>query len=101
MASRNRYSFPTTSLENSFVKNCYYQCATTSGLWQHKWRPIIFGLIVDNFDVEYVGERHSQNLSNVIKEHYDITENWKGDLYAGINLTWDYVKRTCRLTMDN
>ena len=24
-----------------------------------------------------------------------------GDLYAGINLTWEYVQGTCRLTMDN
>ena len=27
----------------------YYQCATTPGLWRHKWRPILFALIVDDF----------------------------------------------------
>ena len=28
---------------------------TTPGLWNHKWRPIIFTLVVDDFGVEYVG----------------------------------------------
>ena len=32
----------------------YYQCATTPGLWQHKWRPIVFVLVVNNFGIEYV-----------------------------------------------
>ena len=53
------------------------------------------------FGVEYFGSRHSQQLRGALKEHYNITKNWKGDLYAGINLKWDYTKRTCRLTMDN
>jgi hypothetical protein len=26
----------------------YYQCATMLGLWHHKWRPIMFVLIVDD-----------------------------------------------------
>ena len=28
-------------------KSGYYEVATTPGLWRHKWRPIIFGIIVD------------------------------------------------------
>jgi hypothetical protein len=27
----------------------YYKAATTPGLWRHKWRPIMFALIVDDF----------------------------------------------------
>eukprot|EP00804_Cyclotella_cryptica_P010880 CCRYP_008804-RA/>CCRYP_008804-RA protein AED:0.45 eAED:0.45 QI:0/-1/0/1/-1/1/1/0/112 len=60
----------------------------------------MFTLIVDDFGVEYVGEQHAHHLQGVIKKHYELTKNWKGDLYAGINLEWNYSNRTCRLTMD-
>ena len=80
-------------------KKGYYQCECTPGLWRHKWRPIMFTLIVDDFGVEYVGEHNAHHLRNTIKEFYDLTENWKGDLYAGINLAWNYSKRTCHLSM--
>ena len=70
-------------------------------MWRHKWRPIVFTLIVDNFGVEYVGKRHADHLLNAIKENYDVTVNEKGELYAGINLKWDYDKCTCRLTMED
>ena len=54
---------------------------------------------MDDFGIEYVGERHALHLKTVLEEHYDVTVNWKGDLYSGINLDWDYVARTCRLSM--
>eukprot|EP01082_Thalassiosira_pseudonana_P004270 g3915.t1 g3915 contig14:1435-2889(-) len=28
----------------------YYQCQYTPGLWRHKWRPITFSLVVDDFE---------------------------------------------------
>eukprot|EP00804_Cyclotella_cryptica_P006569 CCRYP_021175-RA/>CCRYP_021175-RA protein AED:0.46 eAED:0.46 QI:0/-1/0/1/-1/1/1/0/211 len=61
----------------------------------------MFTLIVDNFGVEYIGEHHAHHLCDTIKEFYDLTENWKGDLYAGINLAWNYSNRTCCLSMDD
>ena len=60
----------------------------------------MFTLIVDNFGVEYLGDQHAHHLRDVIKKHYELTENWKGNLYAGINLEWNYSKCTCRLTME-
>ena len=87
-------------LESRLNAAGYYQLDATPGLWRHKWRPIMFTLIVDDFGVEYVGKQHAIHLRDTIKQHYDLTENWNGDLYAGINLVWNYKKRTCRLTMD-
>ena len=62
-------------------------------------------LLVDDFGIEYVGERHALHLKSVLEKHYDITVNWKGYLYSGINLEWNYnpvhTKRTVRLTMDD
>ena len=37
------------------------------GIWRHKWRPIQFYLIVDEFDVEYVGKQHADNLATILK----------------------------------
>ena len=78
----------------------YYQCATTPGLWRHKWRPVSFVLIVDDFGIKYVGRRHAQHLLTALQENYKVTTDWDGKKFAGIDLKWDYNKRTCRLSMD-
>ena len=49
-------------LKELLAKYGYYQCATATGLWRHKWRPILFSLIVDDFGVEYIGDRHTYHL---------------------------------------
>ena len=33
-------------------------------------------------------------------KNYNITEDWEGKKYDGIDLKWDYEKRTCGATMD-
>ena len=60
--------------------------------------PIFLG--VDDFGVEYVGKKNADHLATVLKKYHNITEDWEGKKYAGINLKWDYDKRTCRATMD-
>eukprot|EP00804_Cyclotella_cryptica_P010860 CCRYP_008771-RA/>CCRYP_008771-RA protein AED:0.34 eAED:0.27 QI:0/0/0/1/0/0/5/0/537 len=87
-------------LETRLNASGYYQLDATPGLWCHKWRPIMFTLIVDYCSVEYVGLQHAYHLHNVIQKHYNITKNWKDDLYACINLAWNNFTCTCRLTME-
>jgi hypothetical protein len=79
----------------------YYECATTPGLWRHKWRPIIFVLIVDNFGVQYTGREHAEQLRATLQAHYEVTTDWEGTKFAGIDLQWDYTTRTCHATMDS
>ena len=71
------------------------------GLWKHQWRPIQFCLIVDNFGIEYVVERHIYHLRSVLKQHYAITEDWTGTKFGRINIKWNYAQkhdeRSCRL----
>ena len=88
-------------LEERLNKVGYYQCPTTPGLWRHKWRPILFCLIVDNFGIEYVDKRHADHLRNILLEHYEITQDWSSSRFSVIDLTWDYSKRTCRLSVNN
>ena len=39
------------------------------------------------------------NIIRVIKEKYELTEDWDGDLYCGIRLKWDYSKHTLDISM--
>ena len=86
-------------LRKRLKKHGYYQCPTTPGLCRHEWRPVVFCFFVDDFGIEYDGERHALHLKTFLEEHNKITHNWKGDLYSGINLQWDYTNRTCLLSM--
>ena len=88
-------------LEQRLNKAGYYQCPTTPSLWRHKWRPILFCLIVDDFGIKYVGKRHADHLQDILLEHYELTQDWSGSRFAGIELTWDYTNRTCRLYIKN
>ena len=71
----------------------YFKTATTPGLWRHKWRPIQFALIVDDFGVKYVGREHAEHLVSVLKKYHDISEDWEGTKFTGIDLEWNYAAR--------
>lgn len=51
----------------------YFQCATMASLWQHKWWPILFVFIVDDFGIKYVGKQHTDHLHVALSEHYQVT----------------------------
>ena len=57
-------------LETRLIKHDYYQYPHTPGLWHHKWRPILFSVIVDDSGVEYEGKHHADHLLNALKEKY-------------------------------
>ena len=86
-------------LEERLAKHGYTQSDMTPGYWSHDTRPISFTLIVDDFGVKYVGEEHAQHLIDVLKEHYEVAEDWKGEKYGGITLDWDYLKRKVHMSM--
>ena len=71
----------------------YYEAHSTPGLWRHKWRPIQFCLIVDDFGVEYVGIEHFNHLLTLLKKYHQIQTNMVGDKIAGINVQWDSLGR--------
>ena len=73
-------------LRERLEKEDYYEARTTPGLWRHKWRPIKFCLVVDDFGVEYVGKQHADHLATIFKKYHNITEDWEGKKYAGIDL---------------
>jgi hypothetical protein len=62
-------------------------------------RPITFTLVVDDFGVKYVGKQQAEHLKNALEETYTVSTDWTGGLYCGIALTWDYRKRSVKLSM--
>ena len=86
-------------LEKRLGLHGYTQSKYTPGLWSHETRPISFSLVVDDFGVKYVGKEHADHLIAVLKEHYEITEDWKGTKYCGITFNWDYKNREVHMSM--
>jgi hypothetical protein len=68
----------------------YSQCKIVPGLWRHETRPIVFTLVVDDFGVNYVNKQDADHLMSVLKQHYSVTEDWKGKHYIGMHLHRDY-----------
>ena len=48
-----------------------------------------------------MGGEHAHHLHQVLQEYYKISEDWKGNIFAGLDLEWNYAAkhndRTCRL----
>jgi hypothetical protein len=75
---RGCYGLPQAGiLANNFLRERleeegYYKAHSTPGLWKHKWRPIQFCLIMDDFGIEYVGIKHFNHLSTLLKKYHQI-----------------------------
>jgi hypothetical protein len=77
-------------LEEWLNKHGYMQNQSIPGLWTHQLRPISFTLVVDDFGIYYVGQEHAMHLISILKEHYKLSEDWKGTKFIGLTLKWDY-----------
>jgi hypothetical protein len=69
------------------------------GLWKHRTRPISFTLVAADVGVKCFGKEHVDHLPWCIKQKYQLTEDWTGDLYCSINLSWDYDAQTLNISM--
>jgi hypothetical protein len=95
-------------LANNLLQDClakfnYYEAATTPGLWRHKWCPIMFALINDDFTIQYIGDAHLDHLCQALRKHYKVSKELNGTRFAGMILKWNYspnhTKCSCCLSM--
>jgi hypothetical protein len=77
----------------------YHECVKTPGLWKPDSQPLTFTLVVDDFGVKYECKEDVDHLIASIKSTYMLTKDWKGNLYCGISLDWDYVNQTVDILM--
>ena len=53
-----------------------------------------------DFGVKYVREEHAKHLLNILLKNYEgVHEDWGGTTFCGITLKWDYIRRTCEISM--
>ncbi len=74
-------------------KEGYYQAGRTPGLWKHKWWPIQFCLIIDDFGVEYVAIKHFNDLLSVLQRYHQVQINMAGNMILGLNVQWDFLSK--------
>ncbi len=86
-------------LEQRLNKHGYFQNKAIPGLWTHQTRPISFTLVVDDFEIKYIGQEHVMHLSSILKEHYELSEDWKGSKFIGLTLKWDSSGRKVHISM--
>ena len=58
----------------------------TPGLWRHNTRKTTFALCVDDFGTKYFSKDDAHHLIDAVKTNYEVTIDWNGSLYIGINL---------------
>ena len=54
----------------------------------HKWLPVCFTLVVEDFGVKYVKKKHLDHLVNALTEHYEIYQYWEDKKYCGLKFEW-------------
>ena len=86
-------------LQKHLAKFGYAPVARTPSLWKHASRPVTFSLVVDDFGVKYVDKKHAEHLIHALTQLYQISIDWKGTLYLGLTLKWDYQKRIVDISM--
>jgi hypothetical protein len=89
----------TQLLQKSVAPFGYYPSRHTPGLWLHTTRPVAFSLIVDDFEVKYVGKQYADSLRNALLRSYELTIDWEGKLYSGMTFQWYNKHRTCYISM--
>jgi len=63
-------------LHECLAKRGYFELPHTPGLWTHVHHPVWFTLVVDDFEVKFVGKEHTQHLLDALKGHYTIETEW-------------------------
>jgi hypothetical protein len=78
----------------------YAPVPLTHSLWKHNKRDIVFTLVVDDFGVKYTKREDAEHLiTTTLEKHYNVSTDWTSTRYCGLTLAWDYVNRTCDVSM--
>ena len=91
MICRRQVILANELLTKLLVTKGYRPHRHTPGLWKHKWRPVWFSLVEDNFGVKLIRKQHAIHIVDTLKEWYKVSEDWDGTRYCGITIEWDYV----------
>ena len=78
----------------------YKKHSQVEGYFRHETRDIDFTLVVDDFLIRYTNDADLAHLTQAIEKYYTFKVDKDAKQYVGIQLQWDYTRRTVRLSMD-
>jgi hypothetical protein len=77
----------------------YSQTETTPGLCKHKWCPVWYSLVIDDFGVKYIGKEHVQHLLQTVQKYYKCFFEPEGERNCGLTIKWDYPGKKVHIVM--
>ena len=86
-------------LKNHLAKYGYKPVPRTPALWTHETYDTTFTLCVDDFGIKYTSKDKALHLLNALKDLYKITIDWKGELYIGLSIQWNYAAKRVTISM--
>jgi hypothetical protein len=75
------------------AKYGYTPAPQTPGLWCHESHNVSFCPVVDDFGIKYVGKHNAGHLVKALQNLYTISTDWKGELYCGLAIKWNYPEQ--------
>ena len=89
------------NLVNVMQQYGYSPCPMSPGIWTHNTRRTKFCLCVDDFGIKYFNQDDAEHLIQSLKNHYNLTIDWKGEDYCGLHIDWNYRRRHVDISMPN
>ena len=77
----------------------YYTIPFTTGLWSHRTLKKNFCLCVDDFGINFFSQQDTNHLLTLLCHKYEVTVNWTGKNYLGIDIGWEYQKGHVDISM--
>ena len=68
-------------------------------IWVHTTRRTKFCLCVDDFGVKYFPKDDANHLIKSLRQNYDITVDWTGANFCGLNIDWNYAQGWVDISM--
>jgi hypothetical protein len=53
----------------------------------------VFCLVFNDFGLKVTHMDDMHHLKKALEEHYMVAVDWKGSLYCGVKLSWDYINQ--------
>ena len=50
---------------------------------------------MDDFAIKYTNQTQVDALLTILTQWYELSNDWEATTYCGLQLTWDYARRTC------
>ena len=77
----------------------YYPITFTIGLWSHLNLKTKFCLCVDDFGTTFFLQQDANHLLTALHHKYDVTVEWTGESYLGIDIGCEYQKGHVNISM--